>query len=350
MTRSLPAILAVDGGGSKVDVAILRRDGTVLGASRVRLGDLDGRTWLTTPHIEERQLAPVGIAIRQAARQAGIGEDRLPIASLGVYCLAGADLPSDDRRLIRWVRANGWSETEVVRNDTFAVLRAGTDRPWGVGVVCGYGTNCSAVAPDGRITRFPAIGLISGDWGGGSELGALAAWHAVRSEDGRGRKTVLELAVPAHFGLKRPRQLMEAIYFGRVDEQRLAEVAPLIFEAAVAGDEVAREIVDRQADEIVTMAATAIKRLRMQRLDVDVVLGGGIFGNADPVFFERIVTGIHEVASAAHLRVLTAPPVVGAAMMGLDLIGGSRAAQARVRDALTHERLAHETLVRRKER
>jgi N-acetylglucosamine kinase-like BadF-type ATPase len=350
VTRSLPAILAVDGGGSKVDVAILRRDGTVLGASRVRLGDLDGRTWLTAPHMEERHLAPVGIAIRQAASQAGIGEDRLPVATLGVYCLAGADLPSDDRRLIRWIRANGWSETEALRNDTFAVLRAGTDRPWGVGVVCGYGTNCSAVAPDGRITRFPAIGVISGDWGGGSELGALAAWHAVRSEDGRGRKTALERTVPAHFGLRRPRQLMEAVYFGRIDEQRLAEVTPLIFEMAVDGDEVAREIVDRQADEIVTMAGTAIRRLRLQRLDVDVVLGGGIFGNGDPAFFDRIAMGLHKVAPAARARVLTVPPVVGAAMMGLDLVGGSTAAHGRVRETLTLERLAHETLDQRKER
>jgi N-acetylglucosamine kinase-like BadF-type ATPase len=345
-----PAILAVDAGGSKSDVALLRRDGTVLGAARVRGGELDGRTWLMQPHIEERHLVPVGVAIQEAARQAGIDADRLPVADLGVFCLAGADLPSDDRRLLRWLRANAWTETEILRNDTFAVLRAGTDRPWGVGVVCGYGTNCSAVAPDGRITRFPAIGPISGDWGGGIELGGLAAWHAVRSEDGRGRKTALERAVPAHFGLKRPRQLMEAIYFGRIDEQRLSEVAPVLFEVALEGDAVAREVIDRQADEVVTMAGTAIRRLHMQRLDVDVVLGGGIFRNGDHAFFDRISAGLREVAPAAQVRVLTAPPVVGAAMMGLDRLGASKAAQARVRHALTHDRLGHETLVRRKER
>jgi N-acetylglucosamine kinase-like BadF-type ATPase len=217
-------------------------------------------------------------------------------------------------------------------------------------VVCGYGTNCSAVAPDGRITRFPAIGPISGDWGGGIELGGLAAWHAVRSEDGRGRKTALERAVPAHFGLKRPRQLMEAIYFGRIDEQRLSEVAPVLFQVALEGDAVAREVVDRQADEVVTMAGTAIRRLHMQRLDVDVVLGGGIFRNGDHAFFERIGAGLREVAPAAQVRVLTAPPVVGAAMMGLDRLGAPKGAQARVRLALTHDRLGHETLVRRKER
>jgi N-acetylglucosamine kinase-like BadF-type ATPase len=341
--------VAVDGGGSKVDVALLRRDGRVVGASRVRLGDLDGRTWLTTPQIGAGHLMPVGLAVEEAARQAGVDPRRGPVADLGVFCLAGADLPADDRRLLRWIRANRWSDSEVLRNDTFAVLRAGTDRPWGVGVVCGYGTNCSAVAPDGRITRFPAIGPISGDWGGGGELGGVAAWHAVRSEDGRGRKTVLEHAVPEHFGLKRPRQLMEAIYFGRVDEQRLAELAPVLFRAAIDGDAVAQEVVDRQADEIVLMAGTAIRRLRMQRLDVDVVLGGGIFRNGDRSFIDRIDAGLREIAPAVRVRVLTAPPVVGAALMGLDRIQAPRAAHARVRDALTHERLGAETLDRRKE-
>ena len=54
-----------------------------------------------------------------------------------------------------------------------------------------------------------------------------------------------------------------------------------MFRAATEGDPIARSIVDRQADEVVALAATAIKRLRMTALDVDVVLGGGIFRNED---------------------------------------------------------------------
>jgi len=206
------------------------------------------------------------------------------------------------------------------------------------------------VAPDGRITRFPAIGPISGDWGGGGDLGGLAAWHAVRSEDGRGKKTALERAVPAYFGLKRPRQLMEAIYFGRIDEERLAEVAPLLFDVASHGDAVAREVVERQADEVVTMAGTAIRRLRMQRLDVHVVLGGGVFRTDDHAFFDRIRAGLREIAPAAEVRVLAAPPVAGAAMIGLDRLKAPKGAQTRLRRSLTHERLGTQTLARRKER
>jgi len=344
------AILAVDGGGSKVDVALIRPDGEVLGATRVRLGDLDRSTWYVQPQIEERHLMPVGGAIDEVARQAGLEPDGEPVADIGVFCLAGADLPADERRLLAWVRGSGWVQQPRVHNDTFAVLRAGTDRPWGVAVVCGYGTNCSGVSPDGRVTRFPAVGPISGDWGGGSEIGSMAAWYAVRSEDGRGEKTALQHLVPEYFGLRRPRQLTEAMYFERISEERLAELAPLVFQAAMDGDAQAQDIVNRQADEIVTMAGASIRRLKMTKLDVEVVLGGGIFRNNDPSFFERIREGLLRIAPASSIVPLSAPPVVGAALIGLDLAGARPAARRRLRAALTDERLAPHTRSRRKER
>jgi N-acetylglucosamine kinase-like BadF-type ATPase len=220
------------------------------------------------------------------------------------------------------------------------VLRAGTDRTWGVGVVCGFGTNCSAVAPSGKTYRFPALGSIAGDWGGAADLGEAALWHALRAEDGRGDRTVLATSVPGHFGLRRPRQVMEAIYLGRLPSSRMSELSPLVFEGAAQGDTVARSIADRQADEVVTMAGAAMRRLRMTDLDVHVVLGGGIFRNGFAPFFERIEIGIEAVAPKASVTVLSAPPVVGAALLGLDAVGASRAAKARVREHLDHELLA----------
>jgi N-acetylglucosamine kinase-like BadF-type ATPase len=337
-----PAIVAVDGGGSKIDAALLRRDGTVLGAARMRSSEYDENGG-------DQHLSQIVAAVEAAQADAGIRPGPRPAADLGVYCLAGADLPQDDRKIARWLMRRGIASTELVRNDTFAVLRAGTDRRWGVGVVCGYGTNCSGVAPDGRVTRFPAVGEISGDWGGGADLGRMAAWSAVRAEDGRGAQTSLRRSVPAHFGFRRPRQLMEAIYFDRVDPGRLVELAPLVFNADKEGDAVARGIVDRQALEIVLMAGTAIKRLRMTKLDVHVVLGGGLFRTDDRRFFERIEEGLTAVAPSAQIKILTAPPVIGAAMLGLDLLEAGPAAHARARHTLTHERLSGKTHTRRKD-
>jgi N-acetylglucosamine kinase-like BadF-type ATPase len=332
----LPAILAVDGGGSKIDAVLLRKDGAVLGAARVPTTDFDQNGG-------DVHMGQVLDAVAAASVDAGLSAARIPVAQLGVYCLAGADFPVDDRRIDRWLRTRGITDERLVRNDTFAVLRAGTDRDWGVGVVCGYGINCSGVAPDGRITRFPAVGPISGDWGGGNDIGEAGLWHAIRSEDGRGPKTELQATIPAGLGYRRPFQVLTALHTGKLDVDRIAQLPPVVFETAARGDAAARSIIDRQADEVVALATTAIRRLRMTRLDVDVVLGGGIFRNDDAVFFDRIRDGVAQVAPAATITVLSDPPVIGAAQLGLDRVGATRAAHVRARAALTHERLAAHT-------
>ena len=88
----------------------------------------------------------------------------------------------------------------------------GTARGWGVAVTCGAGINCVGVGRDGRQVRFPALGAITGDWGGGYDVGLAAVSAAARSEDGRGPRTSLEQAIPAHYGLRTPAQLAEAIH------------------------------------------------------------------------------------------------------------------------------------------
>jgi len=331
-----PALLALDGGGSKIDAALVGRGGEVLGAARWSR-PVDDQPDLH--RAEYGDLAGLAAILAAVCADAGADPRSLPIADLGVYCLAGADLPTDERRIARNLKRQGWTSEDLLRNDTFAVLRAGSDRHWGVAVVCGYGMNCSAVAPDGRTLRFPAVGSISGDWGGGRDIGDAALWHAVRDRDGRGDRTVLAELVPDHFGMKQPQQVMEAIYLGELRGERVVELSPQVFRAAAQGDRVARSIVDRQADEVVAMAGAAIRRLRLTGLDVDVVLGGGVFRADDPVFFDRIEAGLRSVAPKVVIEVLTVPPVVGAALLGLDRLGADGNAGAQVRATLTHERL-----------
>ncbi len=330
-----PALLALDGGGSKVDAALLSVEGRVLGAARWEAGVAQGAA--VRGHGEEIGLGP---AVEAACADAGLDPDVRPIADLGMYCLAGADLPADYRRIEQGLVGQRWSAETVLRNDTFAVLRAGSERNWGVAVVCGSGINCAAVGPDGRTFRFPAIGHISGDWGGGHDIGLAALWHAVRAEDGRGEPTALAKLVPEHFGLGRPSQLMEAFYFGRIEEARLIELPPVVFTAAMQGDRVSGWIVERQADEVSTMVVTALQRLGMvDHEGFDVVLGGGIFRNGYAGFFDRIERRIRGVAKDFRIRVVTDPPVVGAALLGLDRLDAPAQAASNARAALTHARL-----------
>ncbi len=309
-----PAILAVDGGNSKTDVALVTAAGELLAAVRGP----------TTSHQAvglDRGMAALDRLVDAAAAAAGRPGIR-PAAVLGVYSLAGADYPSDLRVLRPALRARRLADEDVVLNDTVGALRAGTRRPWGVVLICGQGVNGAGIAPGGRTARFAAVGDISGDWGGGHAVGLAGQAAAVRARDGRGPRTSLERLVPAHFGLRTPEALTRAFYEGRIPERRAAELAPVVFAAAGDGDRVARSIVDRLADELVVMGGAILRRLRLRRLDPDVVLAGGVFRTDDAAFSARLDAGIRAVAPKARLVPLTAPPVLGAALLGLDRLAG----------------------------
>ncbi len=124
--------------------------------------------------------------------------------------------------------------------------------------------------------------------------------------------------MPGHFGLATPRALTMAMYHGRVSQRRIGELSPVVFAAAMEGDEAARAIVDRLADEVVAMAGAMIRRLRLTRNDPEVVLGGGVFRTPDEAFVARIEAGVQAIARRARLVRSKAPPVAGAALLGLD--------------------------------
>lgn len=319
------AVLAVDGGNSKTDLALLAASGAVLAALR----------WGSTSHQVlgmDAAMASLRDAVAEVTTRAGLPAGE-PVAEVGSFCLAGLDLPVDDRRLGAALDRAGFAARTLLHNDAFAVLRAGTDVGWGVAVVCGTGMNCVGVTADGREVRFPALGPISGDGpSGGQWLGLQALAMAVRATDGRGRPTALATDVPAHFGLVEPLEVTEAIYTEELSERRLAELAPVVFAGAQAGDEIASHLLDQLADELAVTAGAALTRLALVHVPTPVVLGGGIFRSGDPRFLDRVAAGIRTVAPAADVHVLDAPPVLGAALLGLDVLGaGSEAAATATR-------------------
>ena len=320
-------VLAADGGNSKTDLALVSREGEALALVR---GPRSTPQYLGV----EGCLEVLGRLLAEALAGAGLDGSDGPVAEVAELLLAGVDFPADERELEAAAARRGWARATNVENDTFAVLRAGTDAGWGVAVVCGSGINCVGVAPDGTHTRFPSLGAITGDWGGGYDVGLAAVVAAARSEDGRGPKTTLEESVPAHFGLETPRELAEAIHRGRLEQARFVELAPVVIQEAHE-DAVAGEIVDRLAAEIAALARVALDRLELTREPVEVVLGGGLLQGGDGRLVEAVRSELGQVGPALSVRATTSAPIVGAALLGLDALGAPAQAKARARDELT---------------
>ncbi|MEU1300523.1 N-acetylglucosamine kinase [Streptomyces shenzhenensis] len=300
------SVLAIDAGNSKTDVAVVAPDGTVLATARGG-GFRPPAVGVTTA------VDAVADAVGRAYAAAGVSSVTHVSA-----CLANADLPVEEEQLAAALHARAWGGTVEVRNDTFAILRAGVAEPRGVAVVCGAGINCVGMRPDGRTARFPAIGRISGDWGGGWALAEEALWHAARAEDGRGAPTRLARTLPAHFGLDSMYALIEALHLEHIAHGRRHELTPVLFATAAEGDAVARSVVDRLAEEVVTMAAVALTRLGLLDEEVPVLLGGGVLTAGHAQLDDGVRDLLAARAPKAVARVVTAPPVLGAALLGLD--------------------------------
>ena len=324
-----PAVLAIDGGNSKTDVALVAGDGTLLASARgpgINAHDVG----------VDQTVLILDAVVKQAAAQVHASRSRW-VALHTVACLANADLPEEEAEHAAAVQAQAWSPTATVVNDTFAILRSGlTDSAephWGVAVVCGAGINAVGVAPDGRVTRYLALGTISGDWGGGYGLGLEVLWHAIRAEDGRGPGTVLTGYLTSHFGVERVEEITLGIHKGKIDDDALIDLAPLLLQAADEGDPVARSVVNRLADEISVMAITAMRRLGLTGQATPVILGGGVITARNPLLMDGITRQLAEAAPRAQVRVIDVPPVVGAALLGLDHVHAPSAAESRLRAA-----------------
>ena len=146
---SVTVVLAVDGGNSKTDLALVAR------RRRACSRSCAGRRARRTTSALDGCIARARRAARRGARAGRAATAR--VADVG----DAAAWPASTSRARRSVsqergrRARLGGSARPSRNDTFAVLRAGTERGWGVAVVCGAGINCVGVAPDGRHVALP---------------------------------------------------------------------------------------------------------------------------------------------------------------------------------------------------
>jgi len=303
-------VLAVDAGNSKTDAVLLTADGVVL--ARRRGGGFQ-------PHLgRAAALAALAALIGSTLDTAGVGRVDLLFA-----CLANSDLPAEDEDYARHLSGLGLAADVRVRNDAFALLRSATRAPAAVAVVCGAGINCVGVGPGGGQVRFLALGTFTGDWGGGETLGQQTMFHAVRDEDGRGPGTALTRAVANHFARASAHEVAIALHCNDIGMNRLHELVPVLFAVATTGDAIATAVVQRQADEVVAFAVTALRRLELLDTATPVVLGGGVLAAQPPVLMTPIHRALAQKAPRATVVVPQWGPIVGAALLGLEQLSGA---------------------------
>ena len=312
-------VVAVDGGGGKTDALAVSLTGRILHRASARGA---------SPHLEGLRAAVT--TIDKLVRAVSDGQ-RPRVVSL---FLSGVDLPSEEDQFREAIAGLWWGPSASVENDVYALLRSGTDSPDAIAVVCGTGINAVGIRRDGARVRFPSLGHLSGDWGGGAGLGAEALWHAARAVDGRGPGTMLTDRICDALGAAGIEELIEDLHLGRRPRAELTGLPPVVFDAADAGDAIAGALIDRQADEVIAYVSAVASRLGLA--DAPVVLGGGILRAGHDRLDRRIAAGVAEVSPGLRLVVPSAPPVAGAVLSALERGGASKTAIARAGGLFAH--------------
>jgi N-acetylglucosamine kinase-like BadF-type ATPase len=143
----------------------------------------------------------------------------------------------------------------------------------------------------------------------------------MRAWDGRGKPTLLTKYVLEALELPDVETLLSCLYHDQVSREKILDIVPLLFEAANQGDEVARELITNLGVEVGITANAMIRRLGLERSDVEVVLGGSVFKGKGNLLLDTINRSIHQQAPQARVKRLWHEPVVGAALLALEALG-----------------------------
>jgi N-acetylglucosamine kinase-like BadF-type ATPase len=289
--------VGVDGGGSHTRAVVGRAGGVALGW---------GEAGPSNPSALGFDAALVAIEAAVSAALARAGDPPFEAIALGV---AGAGRPADRARLEGLLRARPAFPARVTVVQDVAILLPAAGLASGIAIVAGTGSSTFGVAPDGRTGTAGGWGYLLGDEGSAYAVGREALRAVGHAADGHGRATALTAAVSAHLRLAQPRDLITAVYQSQSPRTTIADLAPLVAEAAGRGDAVAVDILAETAGALATSAIALARRLGLPA-GAPVVGVGGMLG-AGPAF-RRPLDASLTAASLQPLRPLEADPALGA--------------------------------------
>jgi len=189
-------------------------------------------------------------------------------------------------------------------HDAQIALEAAFHEGSGVIVIVGTGSVVFARARDGTLTRTGGWGYLLGDEGSGFALGQSGLRAVAHAIDG-GPSTVLQAHVADQYGLDGRDQLIHQVY---QHDWPMQDVAPLVIEAAVAGDAVAKRIVDEQTDQLACQVEWLIAR--SGDTEPRIALLGGLVRETH--YAEALQQSLRERLPDWSTRTIQRHPVVGA--------------------------------------
>jgi N-acetylglucosamine kinase-like BadF-type ATPase len=300
--------LGVDIGGSKSHALIADESGQAMGFSQAGAGNYEVVGW-------DGLRETLHTIVTEVFATAGIDRDQIAGAGFGV---AGYDWPGEEPPTRKAIDSLELGAPCGLANDAMIALLAGASEGWGVAVVAGTSNNCRGRDQRGREGRVTGCGPSFGEFGGAGEMVARAVQMISLAWAQRGPSTELTEAFMELTGAIDATDLLEGLALGRL--QLSPAAAPAIFRSAATGDAVAQEIIQWAGRELGSLAVGVIRQLSLEEMDFPVILAGSLY-DGSPMLIEATEQAVRSIAPRARLERLTAPPVLGGVILGLEQAG-----------------------------
>jgi N-acetylglucosamine kinase-like BadF-type ATPase len=307
-------IIGIDGGGTKTQCIIANQKNEVLFKCT---GKPSTFLMLGTETVAETILE----LIQKCAENLLINLSDIAIVLLGT---TGAGRRPDAERLEtafnQLCKSKNIEINFRVESDArIAIEGAFSGKPGSI-LIAGTGSIMFGKDSEGNVQRTGGFGRYIGDQGSGYMIGRKGLIAVSKDFDGRGNPTLISKFLLEKFNIDSPEKLITEIYKNNFD---IASAAPLVLDAAGAGDEAALSILEEEAEELVVHIATMYKKLNEPVLNL-AFIGGIISGDNDysKILKEKINKNLPKI----NLIKPEHPPEMGAIFMARDILASKEAA------------------------
>ena len=301
--------LGVDGGQSHTGAVVADHNGRILG--RGRGGPANHAE---QPGGRERLRRAVEESVSGALHEAG-GRNLEETEFAAAYCAmtGGADYKKEIISSV--LRARHLA----VGHDAPAALAGAMKGGPGVVIIAGTGAVAYGERDDGRSLRVVGWGFLFGDEGSGFWVATAGVRSAMRAFDGMAKPTVLGQLALEHFSVPDLRKLAMAVYNEEISRDGLARFAATVHQAAMGGDQTAREIIVEGGRFLAQLAMTVARRLDIQPGKTRVACAGGMFRGE--LVRDSFAAALGEEWPGASVVEPYFDPAVGALLLAYRLAG-----------------------------
>ncbi|MEG0048984.1 MAG: BadF/BadG/BcrA/BcrD ATPase family protein [Clostridia bacterium] len=257
---------------------------------------------------EETVLKHLAELLRQGVLLANISLDELSCGCLGSAGLSRAREQAVFNAFFKRMLPNGRVK---LCNDGEILLVGSLHSLEGYSLIGGTGSLALARRLNGETLRAGGLGYMLGDEGSACWIGWQAVKRALCSLEERDLPTALMPKLLDYFALSTPTDFIELMHH-HFHKATVAGAAPLVLEAAQAGDALAEDIALKAAKELCLLLTSVAKRMVLP--NPKAALSGGVIEHS-ALLRSHLLQALHEQLPAVEIVVGQGDAVAGACLL-----------------------------------